>query len=214
MVQCRFQPGKAAQPFGLREISGPDQLRISGRTAFTRHAAPHPVADVLQPAPDLPARETHRGDGAFAALYRCAGEINPYFPALKPPSMMNSAPVTNADSSLAKYSAAAAISSGLPMRPTACVADISCRALSGSGYSASRAATNGVSTRPGQMQFTRMPSLAWSSAMLLVRPATANLVVQYATRSRTPTTAPMEARLMMVPDLRSSMSGRKTLVTL
>src|SRR5690606_3455872 len=44
-----------------------------------------------------------------------------YFPALKPPSIMNSLPVTKAASSLAKYTAAAAISSGLPMRPSACV---------------------------------------------------------------------------------------------
>ena len=80
IVHRRFQPGKAPEQDGLREISGPDQLRVSGRTALTRHTAPHPVADVLQPAPDLPAPETGRGDGAFAALYRRTGEVGPELP--------------------------------------------------------------------------------------------------------------------------------------
>ena len=42
-----------------------------------------------------------------------------------PPSIANAEPVTNDASSLARYKAAAAISSGFPIRPMACVAAIS-----------------------------------------------------------------------------------------
>src|SRR5262249_41671875 len=69
--------------------------------------------------------------------------IHRYSPALNPPSMISADPVTNAASSLARYAAAAAISSGRPMRPTACADAISRYARSGSGYSRSRAFTNG-----------------------------------------------------------------------
>ena len=59
-----------------------------------------------------------------------------------------------------RYSTEAAVSSGVPIRARACVAAISRYAFSGSGYSLIRALTNGVSTRPGQTQFARMPSSA------------------------------------------------------
>ena len=48
-----------------------------------------------------------------------------YFPALQPPSIRKAVPVTKADSSLARYRAAAAISSGVPILPSACVEAIS-----------------------------------------------------------------------------------------
>ena len=60
------------------------------------------------------------------------GKFN-YRPALNPPSMMSDDPVTKAAASLARYTAAAAISSGRPIRPIGWVAAISRYAFSGSG---------------------------------------------------------------------------------
>ena len=72
-----------------------------------------------------------------------------------PPSITRQLPVTNADSSAARKSAEAAISSGRPMRFSNWVEAISSYAFFGSGYSFSRACTNGVSTRPGQIALNR-----------------------------------------------------------
>jgi hypothetical protein len=48
-----------------------------------------------------------------------------YFPTLQPPSIRKSVPVTNEDSSDARYKAAWAISTGLAILPNACVDAIS-----------------------------------------------------------------------------------------
>ena len=58
------------------------------------------------------------------------------------------------------------------------------------------------------MQLQRTPASAKSSATHLVIPTTANLVAQYASRSRTPTIPPIEAMLMIDPPRRSTIDGR------
>jgi len=68
----------------------------------------------------------------------------------------------NAAASDAKYSAAFAISSGMPSRPSGCRATSASRAAAGSSAPASKRATHSVSTVPGQMQLQRTPVPAYA----------------------------------------------------
>src|SRR5438045_8487458 len=85
------------------------------------------------------------GDIGGKRIRRSRMQIHFHFPAVHPPSRISVDPVTKADSSLARYTAAAAISSGFPIRRSACVAAISSYAFFGSGYSLIRCPTQRVS---------------------------------------------------------------------
>ena len=70
------------------------------------------------------------------------------------------------------HTAAAPISSGWPIRPSRWLRSMPARAAG----SASIRPIGGVSIAPGQMQFTRMPWRAWSTARQRVRLITAALL--------------------------------------
>ena len=90
---------------------------------------------------------------------------------MKPPSTTMSTPVVKAASSLARYTAMAAISSAVPSRP------IFWRATNFSRPSgpaaAARSSIEGVSTVPGQIALQRMPWVMKSSATARVSSETA-----------------------------------------
>ena len=76
----------------------------------------------------IPSTTTLPADEEQAAVkYRFTNPMSPdhLYPALHPPSGVSVEPVTKLASSLARYSAAAAISAGFPMRPIGCVELIS-----------------------------------------------------------------------------------------
>ena len=97
-----------------------------------------------------------------------------------PPSMTSVCPVMNCVSSDPRYTANAAISSGVPSRPMACRAMNPVRAASSDPAAAALAAMRssrlGVCTVPGQMALQRMPCFTKSAATDLVRPSTAALL--------------------------------------
>ena len=83
-------------------------------------------------------------------------------------------PVTRLDSSLASHSAAWAMSSGCPARPSGCTAakrSVMISSARGNG------AESGVTIPPGQMQLTRMPWGPPSAAALRVSEITPALVI-------------------------------------
>ena len=83
----------------------------------------------------------------------------------------------NEDSSLARNTAAAAISSGRPRRPTGWVGPHSASARS---IDPNRSASRPVAVPPGESVLTRMPSFAWSRAMTFASWMSAPFVAQYA----------------------------------
>ena len=93
-------------------------------SAENKGAPSRPINPCRRPCFE-PVGETPTGATETVALPIFNGLVPPYFPALQPPSIRNAVPVTKADSSLARYNAAAAISSGRAMRPSACVEAIS-----------------------------------------------------------------------------------------
>src|SRR5207253_10373645 len=56
-----------------------------------------------------------------------------------------------------------------------------------------------VSTKPGQTQFTRIPSAAWARARLLVMLTTAALLALYGRLVRLPILPAIDARLPIAP---------------
>ena len=76
------------------------------------------------PGSQLATEAETKGMRRYGVRYRNFSKVG-YLPALQPPSMMKSLPVMKEASSLARYSAAAAISSGRPIRPNAWVEAIS-----------------------------------------------------------------------------------------
>ena len=94
--------------------------------------------------------------------------------AVYPPSTVMSWPVMNAAPGEPSQSTAPAISSGVPMRPTGvCVAIVFFISVSPSPKARSNIS---VWIGPGETLLTRTPCLANSSAAVLVRPMTANLL--------------------------------------
>jgi hypothetical protein len=94
--------------------------------------------------------------------------------AVYPPSTMMSWPVVNAAPGELSQSTALAISSGVPMRPAGVyVAIVFFTSVSPSPKDRSNIS---VWIGPGETLLTRTPCLANSSAAVLVRPMTANLL--------------------------------------
>ena len=95
-----------------------------------------------------------------------------------PPSTKSSAPLTKLLSSDARKTAAAAISSGLPIRPSgvwAAKRSVSCRSCSASGASP---CSPGVEVAPGESTLTRMPVSFRSRIQLRARLRIAALVAE------------------------------------
>src|SRR5215211_7430801 len=109
----------------------------------------------------------HRGQclALVHAIVGFAGACCHVYLATSPPSTGSAVPVTNDDSSLARNTASAATSSGVPMRPTGSICSICTRT---SGDSPIDRSTMGVWITPGQMAFTRTLLVAYSSAAAFV----------------------------------------------
>ena len=93
---------------------------------------------------------------------------------MSPPSTTIAVAVTNDDLGPARKAMTSPISAGWAGRPSGCIAPQSLTTSDGSRPSANRAAalrSIGVSTEPGQTQFTRMVG-AWSIAIAFVSATT------------------------------------------
>src|ERR1700684_1791130 len=118
-----------------------------------------------------------------------------------PPSAVITEPVRNEESSLARNSATAALSSGVPSRPIGYLATVSASppAMSPPPRAVSIGSISGVYTVPGQMALTRTPRGARSTDMDRVRATTAPLDAQYEAKFAMPTTAATEPVLKTGP---------------
>src|SRR5277367_2414895 len=98
-----------------------------------------------------------------------------------PPSAVITEPVRNEESSLARKSATAAISSGVPSLPIGYLAVVSASpaSMSPPPRAVSIGSISGVYTVPGHMTLTRTPRGARSTDMDRVRATTAPLDAQY-----------------------------------
>src|SRR5262245_16034980 len=105
------------------------------------------------------------------------------------------------DSSPARYTAPAAISSGVPRRPTS----VWCEARAASSVSKLRR-YRAVSTGPGDRLLTRIFCPAWSSAIALASWISAPLAAQYQGRPARATRPSWEAIKMMLPPPPASMA--------
>src|SRR5215470_12603374 len=135
--------------------------------------------------------------------------------AVTPPSTGSATPVTNDASSEMRKSAALAISSGLPVRPSGTApAARFCTSSSGSIPAVdfwSGRATNtrsiGVSMGPGQTALTRIFSLARRTARLFTKPTTPNLHMEYTGLYEEPWSPDVEAVKRRLPPPRRRISG-------
>src|ERR1700733_9894938 len=118
-----------------------------------------------------------------------------------PPSGVIPEPVRNEESSLARNSATAAISSGVPSRPIGYLAVVMASPAARSPFPRARSmgSISGVYTVPGQMALTRTLRGARSTDMDRVRATTAPLDAQYEAKFAMPTTAATEPWLMIDP---------------
>jgi hypothetical protein len=98
-------------------------------------------------------------------------------PEPNPPSATTADPVMNEASSLARKTANRPTSSDLPILQRACNFPAA-RAAVGSGWTSKYPQARPASMYPGQMQFTRMPSLPCSIAMAFVSAMMPPLVAQ------------------------------------
>src|SRR5712691_5970905 len=113
-----------------------------------------------------------------AGMPGCRCERSPSYCAVYPPSITNSLPVTNDDSSEARYSTPYAISSVVATRPRGTYRSRSSR--SAGLRAASPSCRMGVSTPPGCTELHRMLSRACWIAVTLVNKRTAPLDAIYA----------------------------------
>src|SRR5579859_160297 len=115
--------------------------------------------------------------------------------ATQPPSTGSATPVRNEALSEQSHTTAAAISSGVPSRPTGSPAINIC---SVSGRRANTRSSMGVRIPPGHTAFTRIPRAAYSSAATFVSPTTPCLAALYAP-PKPPTRPAMDAVLTIAP---------------
>ena len=116
-------------------------------------------------------------------------------------------PLTNAASSLARYSAALATSSAVEKRPRGMVARNFARRVSSTGPPANSAASPVSGLNTGLMQFTRMLSGPSSAAMDLLVMMTAPLEPLYQVRPGRGRSPAVEAMLMKLPPPAWRMAG-------
>src|SRR5439155_9822567 len=101
------------------------------------------------------------------------------YPSVAPPSTGSATPVMKLADEEARNKIASAISSGVAIRPTRCIAACCCSTAAGSGIVSAHSRMSGVSTPAGQTQLTRMPSRARSMASDLVIATRPPLVAEY-----------------------------------
>src|SRR5438093_3349560 len=118
--------------------------------------------------------------------------------------MSRSLPVMKAEASLARWTAARAISSGRPRRPSRCLGPIILRA---SSMSFQRRSMRRVSTAPGEIVLARMPCPAWSAASTLASWMRAPLLAQYAGRPGEATRPSCDAMRITLPPPRAIIAG-------
>src|SRR5699024_7082385 len=90
-------------------------------------------------------------------------------PSVRPPSTVIHCPVIKYDSFCDNQSGVAAMSLGVPMRPTGWLFSIFCLVCSGLLVVCMYFSVISVAIYPGQMQLHKIPSLAKSKAMDLVK---------------------------------------------
>ena len=160
IAQAReFAAGTAARAAHVEALDLPRRPSPTSRPPSTtsRPAPRSPTTTPTPPrAPRRSARSGRLATRSGAQPRRWAGRGSP-MPrrcdcAVSPPSTTIAWPVTNDDSSDDSHTAAAAISSGRPMRPSGWACSLRRRA---SGSPSIRP-TGGVSMAPGQMQLTRI----------------------------------------------------------
>src|SRR4051812_35624035 len=132
-------------------------------------------------------------DGSPIEGYQAAMTATPP----RPPSTSTTVPLTNCDSSEARYTAACAIASGGPNVPYGVPFIIA----------AAGSSSIGVRTTPGEIALTRTPGDPNSAAQARVRVSIAPFVDAYSAFVGTPSRATHEPRLMIDPDPRAVISG-------
>src|ERR1700732_1242624 len=115
----------------------------------------------------------------------------------RPPSTSMTVPLTNCDSSEARYTAACAIASGVPNAPYGVP-----RIMAAAG-----AFSSGVRTTPGEIALTRTPGEPNSAAHARVSVSIAPLVEAYRAPTGIPSRATQDPRLMIDPDPPAVISG-------
>src|SRR3954466_5008692 len=115
----------------------------------------------------------------------------------RPPSTSTTVPLTNRDSSEARYTAASAIASGVPNAPYGVPFIIA----------AAGSFSIGVRTTPGEIALTRTPGDPNSAAQARVRVSIAPFVDAYSAPTGIPNRATQEPRLTPAPDPRAVISG-------
>src|SRR5262249_47668062 len=127
--------------------------------------------------PDDPRQRPHAPAGVEDPRLLAPGRAAAHeLHALQPPSTTWIAPVVYDDSSLARYTTSAAISSAVPSLPIGCRATNAARAFSGSPCAAILPRNDGVSTVPGHTALQRIPFPTKSAATAFVSPITAAFV--------------------------------------
>src|SRR6266852_5409988 len=194
-----------------RKIVFPPDSRMRAMTAWPRDSL-RPVMATFAPScanssataspmPDVPPviRAT-----LFSRRMKTNSQTDPASP---PPSTTSAVPVTNEDASLARYSAACAISSGVPTRPSGRLAASARKRLFSSPSCRASSRNMPVSVSPGQMQFTRMFCGPWSTAIAFVSSTTAPFDAQYTAAFAPPVRPHPEAVLMIEPPPAFCMCG-------
>src|SRR3954454_21476678 len=115
----------------------------------------------------------------------------------RPPSTSMTVPLTNCDSSEARYTAACAIASGVPNAPYGVPFIIA----------AAGSFAIGVRTTPGEIALTRTAGDPNSAAHARVKVSIAPFVDAYSAPTEIPNRATQEPRLMIDPDPRAVISG-------
>src|SRR3954451_17216358 len=172
-------------------LDGAGQRPVEAHQLDVAHRSPPPWRRnlALHLTGCLPARAGVLADG------RCLL----HQPATDPESTGISIPVTKEASSEHSHTTTAAPSAGSPKRLIACGRRIS------SWRSGVSLLMSGVMIAPGQTAFTRIPSLAYSTAAFFVRPPMPCLLAVYALSSRTARSPAFEDVLTIAPPPSSSM---------
>lgn len=102
-----------------------------------------------------------------------------------------------------KYTAAPAMSSGSPIRPSGHAA-ASCSSCAGSSH---RARANSVRTTAGAIPLTRIPCLPWAAAKLRTSCRSAALVSAYRPSMCEPANATIDETTTIAPPPRAAMRG-------
>ena len=140
-VNCSYVPSPLSGCCDLAPDPG-DPAALGGRSVLRQKRNARSAADPAS------IRQSH--------IFVTEAATGPYR-LLIPPSTISSPPTTNRDSSEAKYTAASAIASGSPNRPTGSWPISQLRVVSRSAWPSPSLSWSGVATGPGLITFVRMP---------------------------------------------------------